>query len=258
MRPRPAVDADGLSLDHACLWRCEQRRHASDIRRLESAPARIPLGPEPEFRSSGHTSAVRGRDSPGSKFERRSPALPRPVSPKRTPESTVGRDQLAGRGLGKHIRPACSAPGSAPTHDRDQLRAIIANAAASGSASSTNWLAVHTPRGQADGAAAQDRRYAAAASAYTSPRAAFSTSDAGGVKRGRTPRQARALVHEASGTAVVAVHILEHAARPAREADADDRADVRIGNRLDDAFVEGLDCLDGLGEQHPLLEIPKR
>ena len=184
MRPRPP------STRMACPWIMPASGDASSAATRATSvvsrarPLEFRLARSPEFRSSGHTSAVRGRDSPGSKFERRSPALPRPVSPKRTPESTVGHDQLAGRGLGQHIRPACSAPGSAPTHDRDQLRAIIANAAASGSASSTNWLAVHTPRGQADGAAAQDRRYAAAASAYTSPRAAFSTSDAGGVKRG--------------------------------------------------------------------------
>src|SRR5690606_35073159 len=57
---------------------------------------------------------------------------------------------------------------------------------------------------------------------------------------------------------LVAVDVLEHAARPAGEADAEDRADVRVRDRLDDALVEALHRLDRLDEQHPLLEVLER
>src|SRR5436305_8271706 len=55
--------------------------------------------------------------------------------------------------------------------------------------------------------------------------------------------------------AFVAVDVLQHAARPAREPDAHDRSDVGVGHRLDDALAEALDRLDRLDEQHALLEV---
>src|SRR4051794_7048475 len=58
--------------------------------------------------------------------------------------------------------------------------------------------------------------------------------------------------------ALVAVDVLEHAAGPAREPDAHDRADVGVGDRLDDALVEALDRLDGLDEEHALFEVDER
>src|SRR5205823_5327954 len=58
--------------------------------------------------------------------------------------------------------------------------------------------------------------------------------------------------------AVVAVDVLEHSTGPAREADAEDRADVRVGHRLDHALVEALDRLDRLDEQHALLQVFER
>src|SRR5204863_7623277 len=61
--------------------------------------------------------------------------------------------------------------------------------------------------------------------------------------------------HEAGRAALVAVDVLEHSAGPAGEADAEDRADVGVGNRLDHALVEALDRLDRLDEQHPLLQV---
>src|SRR3954447_8494400 len=63
---------------------------------------------------------------------------------------------------------------------------------------------------------------------------------------------------EPGDPALVTVDVLEHAPGPAGEADAHDRADVGVGDRLDDALVEALDRLDGLDEQHPLLEVPQR
>src|SRR5438045_4106510 len=64
--------------------------------------------------------------------------------------------------------------------------------------------------------------------------------------------------YEAGDAALVAVDVLEGAAAPARETDAEDRADVPVGDRLDHALVEALDRLDRLGEQHPLLEVAQR
>src|SRR3954454_11721339 len=63
---------------------------------------------------------------------------------------------------------------------------------------------------------------------------------------------------EARQPALVAVDVLEHAAGPAREPDAHDRPDVGVGHRLDDALVEALDRLDGLDEEHALLEVGER
>src|SRR5215218_8952917 len=60
------------------------------------------------------------------------------------------------------------------------------------------------------------------------------------------------------GLGLISVDVLEHAAGPAGEADAHDRADVRVGDRLDHALVEALDRLDRLDEQHPLLEVAQR
>src|SRR3954471_9293055 len=48
---------------------------------------------------------------------------------------------------------------------------------------------------------------------------------------------------EAGEAPVVAVGVLEDAARPAGEPDAHDRPDVRVGDRLDHALVEALDRL---------------
>src|SRR4051794_8846023 len=53
---------------------------------------------------------------------------------------------------------------------------------------------------------------------------------------------------EAGDPALVAIDVREPPAAPSREADAQDGADVAVGDRLDDALVEALDRLDGLGE----------
>src|SRR3954469_1770415 len=60
---------------------------------------------------------------------------------------------------------------------------------------------------------------------------------------------------ETGQAAVVAVDVLQHAARPAREADAHDGADVGVGHGLDHALVEALDALHRLDEEHPLLQV---
>src|SRR5580765_4669344 len=43
-----------------------------------------------------------------------------------------------------------------------------------------------------------------------------------------------------------------------READAEDRADVRVGRRGDHTLLEALGRLDGLAHEHALLEVDQR
>src|SRR5947209_6516745 len=54
---------------------------------------------------------------------------------------------------------------------------------------------------------------------------------------------------------LVAVDVLKDAAGPAGEADAEDRADVRVRRGLDHTLVKALDRLERLREQHALLEV---
>src|SRR3954447_25067394 len=68
-------------------------------------------------------------------------------------------------------------------------------------------------------------------------------------------RQLAGARDEAGQAALVAVNVLDPAPGPAREADAEDRADVRVGDRHDHPLVQALDRLDRLDEQHPLLEV---
>src|SRR5687767_1502047 len=60
---------------------------------------------------------------------------------------------------------------------------------------------------------------------------------------------------EALDTALVAVDVLQDAAGPAGEADTHDRADIGVGDGLDDALVDALDRLEGLDEEHALLQV---
>src|SRR5690606_30238848 len=63
---------------------------------------------------------------------------------------------------------------------------------------------------------------------------------------------------EALEPALVLVHVLHHTTGPRRETDPEDRADVGVLHRVEHAFVEALDRLQRLGEQHPLLEVLER
>src|SRR2546423_696821 len=64
--------------------------------------------------------------------------------------------------------------------------------------------------------------------------------------------------HEAGDAAVVAVDVLDHAAGPGREADAQDRADVRLGDRTQHALVQAAHRIQRLGEEHALLHVLER
>ncbi len=64
--------------------------------------------------------------------------------------------------------------------------------------------------------------------------------------------------HETGQAALVLVRVLQRTAGPRRESAAEDRPDVRGGDRGDRALVEAGDRLQRPGEQHPLLQVLQR